>query len=88
MNVNDVIDVQEIQQKIDQLLISLKEDDIEIFVSPGTPAMQTVRIFAARLGLNTKLIQTRPAKFTKSKIPEFIEIELKTIVSVTHQYTR
>ena len=78
MNVNDVINVQEIQQKIDQLLISLKEDEIEIFVSPGTPAMQTAWYFChARLGLNTKLIQTRPGKFTKSRIPEFIEIELK-----------
>lgn len=78
MNVNDVIDVQEIQQKIDQLLISLKEDEIEIFVSPGTPAMQTAWYFChARLGLNTKLIQTRPGKFTKSRIPEFIEIDLK-----------
>tara|TARA_B110000285_G_C15142247_1_gene631741 strand:- start:8118 stop:9554 length:1437 start_codon:yes stop_codon:yes gene_type:complete len=78
MNVNDVIDVQEIQQKIDQLLISHKEDEIEIFVSPGTPAMQTAWYFChARLGLKTKLIQTRPGRFTKSKIPEFIEIELK-----------
>ena len=78
MNLNDVIDVSEIQQKIDQLLISLKEDEIEIFVSPGTPAMQTAWYFChARLGLNTKLIQTRPGRFTKSKIPEFIEIQLK-----------
>ena len=50
MNINDVIDVQEIQQKIDQLLISLKEDEIEIFVSQ-TPAMQTAWYFChARLG--------------------------------------
>lgn len=78
MNLNDVIDVSEIQQKIDQLLIELKDDEIEIFVSPGTPAMQTAWYFChARLGLNTKLIQTRPGRFTKSKIPEFIEIQLK-----------
>lgn len=78
MHVNDVINVQEIQQKIDQLLISLKDDEIEIFVSPGTPAMQTAWYFChARLGLNTKLIQTRPGKFTKNKRPELIEIQLK-----------
>ena len=40
--------------------------------------MQTAWYFChARLGLNTNLIQTRPARFTKSNKPEFIEIELK-----------
>ena len=45
MHVNDVINVQEIQQKIDKFLIELKDDEIEIFVSPGTPAMQTAWYF-------------------------------------------
>jgi transcriptional regulator with PAS, ATPase and Fis domain len=57
----------------------LKEDAIDIFVSPGTPAMQVVWYLAhMSLNLNTTLYQTRPARFTTKKDrPELIKIQME-----------
>lgn len=58
---------------------SLKGNEIDIFISPGTPTMQTAWYFLHMgMKLNTTLYQTRAAKFTKKKDkPEILKIELE-----------
>lgn len=77
LTVKDVINVHEIQTKVNELLISLKEHELDIFISPGTPAMQTAWYLAhASLGLKTRLFQMRSARHTKTNVPELIPVEL------------
>ena len=79
LGIEDVINVNEIRGKVERWMLSQKECDIDIFVSPGTPQMQIAWYFI-HLGGNfrTTLFQSREAKFTKSKDkPELIKIELE-----------
>ena len=91
MGINDPIDHREIQSKVDQLLTSLKEDKIDVFITPGTPSMQVVWYLShLGLNLNTTLFQTREAKYTKTKDkPELIKIELEQsslpVTAIYHQ---
>lgn len=79
LDIQDPIDHREIQAKINPVLATLKDNDIDIFVSPGTPAMQVVWYLAhMSLNLNTTLYQTRPARFTAKKDkPELIKIQME-----------
>ena len=78
MNLNDIIDVKEIKAKIEKLLLEHRKDNIEIFISPGTPSMQVAwYLVHMGLGLKTKLFQTRPNKYTKNNIPEKIYVDLE-----------
>jgi transcriptional regulator with PAS, ATPase and Fis domain len=79
VDLQDPIDHREIQAKVNPLLVAMKEEEIDIFVSPGTPAMQVVWYLShMSLNLKTTLYQTRPAKFTKKKDkPELIKIQLE-----------
>ena len=89
MDVSDPINHQEIQAKINPLLASLKEEEIDIFISPGTPAMQVVWYLShMSMNLKTTLYQTRGAQFTKSKErPELIKIDLaSSTLAVTALY--
>jgi transcriptional regulator with PAS, ATPase and Fis domain len=75
MNINDVISIPEIKTKVESLLVSFKYDDITIYFSPGTSAMQVSwYICHTSLGLKTKLVQVRPAAKSKKKQPELSEI--------------
>ncbi|MEI8224731.1 MAG: sigma-54 dependent transcriptional regulator [Bacteroidota bacterium] len=75
MNINDVISIPEIKTKVESLLVSLKNDDITIYFSPGTSAMQVSwYICHTSLGLKTKLVQVRPAAKSKKKQNELLEI--------------
>lgn len=75
LGIKDIIDINLIKTKVEQLLLQLKNDQIDIFFSPGTSAMQVAwYICHSTLNLNTKLIQSRPARFSESRKPEFIEI--------------
>jgi transcriptional regulator with PAS, ATPase and Fis domain len=75
MDIKDVIDINLIKTKVEKVLLDLSDNEIDIFFSPGTSAMQVSwYICHTTLRLNTKLIQSRPAKFSKSKHPEFLEI--------------
>ena len=78
LNIQDVIDVREIKVKVEELLYEYKNDEIEIFISPGTPSMQ-VAWYLAHLGLKlkTKLFQIRQGKHTKSKQPEKVYVDFK-----------
>jgi DNA-binding NtrC family response regulator len=79
LDIQDPIDHREIQGKVHPVLASLKDDEIDIFVSPGTPAMQVVWYLAhMSLNLSTTLYQTRPARFTAKKDkPELIKIQME-----------
>jgi transcriptional regulator with PAS, ATPase and Fis domain len=79
MDIQDPIDHQEIQTKVNSVLATMKDDDLDLFVSPGTPAMQVVWYLTHMSAqLKTTLYQTRPAQFTKKKDkPELIKIKFE-----------
>jgi transcriptional regulator with PAS, ATPase and Fis domain len=85
MNVPDVINLSAIKTKVESFLLSLRDDSITIFFSPGTSIMQlTWYICHTTLGLQTKLIQTRPASKSKNARPELLEIRVeKSSVPIT-----
>lgn len=78
MAISDIIDVAEISGKTNALLYSLHEHEIDVFVSPGTPAMQVAWYLAYQNSqLNLNLFQLRKAEHTKGKaIPEQVWIKL------------
>jgi DNA-binding NtrC family response regulator len=91
LNIADPIDHQEIQAKVAPILAECKDDKIDIYISPGTPAMQVVWYLChMSLGLQTALYQTREAKFSKQKDkdkPELVKIALeKSSLPVTALY--
>ncbi len=89
LDVHDPIDHSEIQSKIHPFLAELKDDEIDIFVSPGTPSMQVVWYLAhMSLNLKTMLFQTRPAKYTSKKDkPELIKIQMeRSAIGLTALY--
>lgn len=91
LDVNDVINQSEIRSKIDPFLVSLGDDEIDIFVSPGTPAMQIAwHLSHMSLNLRTTLYQTRAAMHTQKKDkPELIKISLeRSSLPVTAIYTQ
>ncbi len=81
LNVTDPININEIMSKVENWLIGLKEKDqeLDLFISPGTPTMQTAWYFIHNgLKLKTKLYQTRPPKHAKDKSkPELVKIEFE-----------
>jgi transcriptional regulator with PAS, ATPase and Fis domain len=82
VNIPDPIDLADIKPKVEAQLMKLKGNEIDIFFSPGTSIMQvTWFICHTSLGLKTRLIQTRAAKFTKTGKPEMtvIETEMSTV---------
>ena len=89
MGIQDPIDHREIQGKVNPFLIELREDKLDIFVSPGSPAMQVVWYLShLSLNLDTTLFQMREARHTKTKDkPELIKIAFeKSSLPVTAMY--
>jgi len=78
LTVEDVIDVNEITQKITKLLSKYTKDTVDVYISPGTPSMQVAWFLAsANFPKNVNLFQTRPAKFSKDpEKPEKVNILL------------
>ncbi|GAA4462447.1 hypothetical protein GCM10023189_39140 [Nibrella saemangeumensis] len=75
---NDVINVFALKPKVEALLLELSATakQIDVFISPGTPAMQVVwYLCQSGLGLPMRLLQTREAKFTQNNLPELIAVE-------------
>lgn len=74
----DVISLEQILAKIYPLLTKLKSSSIDLFISPGTPTMQTAWYLAHwSSDIETRLLQVRPKEFTKNKKRpelEFVEI--------------
>ena len=79
LSIRDVIDLSEIKPKIERLLVENSEHEMDIFISPGTPTMQVAWYLChGSLGLKTRLLQTRAAKFTRSAKPELVEVNYET----------
>lgn len=80
--IDDPINVSEIFCKVQPLLVEYINDEVEVFISPGTPAMQTAwYLLATHFKKNTTLFQIREAKFTKDKLkPAKIIVELDSSI--------
>ena len=78
MGIDDVIDLEQILSKITPLLLEFKGHPVDLFISPGTPAMQTAWYLVHwSLGLDTRLLQVRPGQHTKTRNPELIFVNLE-----------
>lgn len=76
--IEDPINLREIMTRLETYLLSLEADEIDIFISPGTPAMQTAwYLLHMNLGLPTRLIQTRPPGLRGATEAEMIIIDVE-----------
>lgn len=84
--IDDPINVSEIFSKLQPLLAELTEDKTEIFISPGTPSMQTAwYLLGTHFKKNVTLFQIRDTKFTTDKTkPEKITVTLDNSVLPTN----
>ncbi|SFG29035.1 sigma 54-interacting transcriptional regulator [Pontibacter chinhatensis] len=79
LELKNVISLEEIKPKVESLLVSLAENEIDIFFSPGTSIMQLSWFMCHQsLGLNTHLIQTSEGKFHADKKPKLEELSLES----------
>ncbi|MFW5645164.1 MAG: RNA repair transcriptional activator RtcR family protein [Bacteroidota bacterium] len=75
VNIIDPISLTEIKPKVENVLMKIREHEVDIFFSPGTSIMQVSWFIChTSMGLNSRLIQTRSGRFTKSGEPEMSEI--------------
>jgi two-component system response regulator HydG len=81
MSIDDVISLEEISAKVNRLLLTQKNNDIDVFISPGTPTMQVAWYFAHQsLALRTSLFQLRKAQHSKQAKAEQVWVDLKKSV--------
>ncbi|ASV78487.1 sigma-54 dependent transcriptional regulator [Elizabethkingia anophelis] len=78
LDITDVIDISQIKSKVEGLLIrEYKDDEINIFFSPGTSAMQISWYLIHESGLlNTKLYQVRPERHSKTGKAELLDMHV------------
>lgn len=76
LDIEDIVSIDEIKTKLFPILLDYKEEHVEVFISPGTPSMQTVWYLLAMEFKNVKLFQVRPPKFRIGN-PEKIYIKVK-----------
>lgn len=77
IKINDPIDLREVKTKVEPILLDLSEHQIDIFFSPGTSIMQVAwYICHSSLGLNTRLIQVRPSRYSENDEPERLIIDV------------
>lgn len=73
----DIVNINLIQAKIHNLFNLYKDDEIDIFVSPGTPTMQIVWHIIHLQGLfKTRLLQTIKPEDTLDHKPQLLEIDI------------
>lgn len=91
MNINDISDVGEIKSRVDELLNEMDtEQPIEVFINPGTPAMQTVwyLIGAERSAIkNIRFFKRREKKHIKDyRKPsnEYLDFDTSQFAHVTN----
>lgn len=78
LNIKSVIDLKEIYGKIEDLLLSFPNDNITVFISPGTPTMQVAWYLShMNLGLKTVLVQTVSQQKVRGVSAELIEIDIE-----------
>lgn len=74
---SDIVNFNLIQAKIHHLFNLYKDDQIDIFVSPGTPTMQIVWHITHLQGLfKTRLLQTIKPEDTLDHKPQLLEIDI------------
>lgn len=85
IQINDPINIEEIFLKISELLKGFTNEEIEIFVNPGTPQMQIAWYLAQpNFKKNVRLFQMRETKHTSKKDkPERIFSNIDTIFNPT-----
>jgi len=67
VGLDDIISVEEIKIKLFPILNKYRDDQLDIYISPGTPAMQTAWYLLAAEFENVKLFQVRPPWDKESK---------------------
>lgn len=79
IDVLDVIDMAEIRSKVEGFLLrNHKDDEIDIFFSPGTSAMQIAwYLIHESAAFSTKLYQVRPKAYSNSGKPELLTIDVE-----------
>ncbi len=78
MNIEDVINLPEIKEKVETFLHKQADHTIDIFFSPGTSIMQLAWFICHNnLGYKTRLLQMRRPKDTTSGKPELLEINIE-----------
>lgn len=71
----DIIDLNEVKTKVETWLVAHREHEIAIFFSPGASIMQVAwYVCHTTLNLDTRLLQTRDAKFVKDGWQGLMEI--------------
>lgn len=78
LDVTDVIDIQQIKSKVEGLLMRVyKDDEISIFFSPGTSAMQISWYLIHESGMfNTRMFQVRPMEHSKTGKAELLDMKV------------
>ncbi|MVZ60805.1 RNA repair transcriptional activator RtcR family protein [Sphingobacterium humi] len=78
LDVTDVIDIQQIKSKVEGLLMrAYKDDEISIFFSPGTSAMQISWYLIHESGMfNTRMFQVRPKEHSKTGKAELLDMKV------------
>lgn len=78
LDITDVIDIQQIKSKVEGLLMrAYKDDEISIFFSPGTSAMQISWYLIHESAMfNTRMFQVRPKVHSKTGKAELLEMKV------------
>jgi transcriptional regulator of acetoin/glycerol metabolism len=79
INLIDAIDLAEVKSKIETFLLKYKDDNLDIFFSPGNSIMQlSWYICHTTLGLKTRLLQLRRLEFSKKRdFPDLVSIDVQ-----------
>ncbi|WP_439131454.1 sigma 54-interacting transcriptional regulator [Polaribacter sp.] len=89
----DVVNVEVLVKTLEKEIIKYPKDELEAYISPGTPAMQTAWYLLASKFNNLKLFQVDPPKFRNEKPPEkkwikIIKTEVPTKLNYFHESIR
>lgn len=79
LGIDDPIDLPVIKSKVETLLLAHRDDDVTVFFSPGTSAMQVAwYACATTLVQPIRLVQTRAPRFTSTRQPALLQISVQT----------
>lgn len=81
MGIEDIVNINLIREKVEPFLLSFTDDELDIFMSPGTPSMQIVWYLChSSMGLRTNLYQLKELRHSNNKslgIPERIKVGIE-----------
>ncbi len=80
VKLNDPLNIEEIFKASNQILSELKHDEVEVFISTGSPNMRVAWILSqVNFKQNLKLFQIRQGKYTSNNCPEKVFVNIDTI---------